>query len=478
MTCFAIPTFVFAGNLMEKCGMSYALVNLARVLVGWVRGGLGMSVVLAEYFFSGISGSTIADVSAIGAMLTPPMLRAGYKPEHAVSLVASATAMGILVPPAIFMIVLGQITDTSVVNRVTVRVDSTPFGALFVEGFWRHPPKDTLYGFFGQAISSFATVFNPVQATIAVGGSPYAAAVNPVTNRIYVTNPGATGVTVLDGGTDTILDTVNVGGPTSAAAVSPETNRLYVSQDTITGSRLWAFDGVSHTPVKSIGLGVRTWSIAVDSARNRIYVAANVCDYPPAVTLVCDPVLGLLLMALDGDSLGVIDTVRSVSQGRGAAYNPVTDRIYVAVSSGLFATIDTVKVIDAATFQVIDSIQVGAGAFGVAVNPVTNRIYVTNETDGTISVIDGATNAVVTTVFMGSNTFPEGIGVDPVRNLVYVSHAGVGVMRIIDGAIDVDVGQIDVGGPSTDAQPNPVTGRFYVPVMVQQAGQVRALRYQ
>src|SRR3989440_1845196 len=112
----AIPTFIFAGNLMERCGMSYALVDLARALIGWVRGGLGMSVVLAEYFFSGISGSTIADVSAIGAMLTPPMLRAGYKPEHAASLVASATAMGILVPPAIFMIVLGQVTDTSVVG--------------------------------------------------------------------------------------------------------------------------------------------------------------------------------------------------------------------------------------------------------------------------------------------------------------------------------------------------------------------------
>src|SRR5207247_178013 len=94
----------------------YALVDLARAMIGWVRGGLGMSVVLAEYFFSGISGSTIADVSAIGAMLTPPMLRAGYKPEHAASLVASATAMGILVPPAIFMIVLGQVTDTSVVG--------------------------------------------------------------------------------------------------------------------------------------------------------------------------------------------------------------------------------------------------------------------------------------------------------------------------------------------------------------------------
>src|SRR5437762_14291456 len=82
----AIPTFVFAGSLMERCGMSYALVNLARVLVGWLRGGLGVSVVVAEYFFSGVSGSTIADLSAVGAMLTPPMLRAGYKPEQAASL--------------------------------------------------------------------------------------------------------------------------------------------------------------------------------------------------------------------------------------------------------------------------------------------------------------------------------------------------------------------------------------------------------
>src|SRR5437667_10343786 len=51
----AIPTFIFAGSLMERCGMSYALVNLARSLVGWVRCGLGMSVVLAEHFLAGLS---------------------------------------------------------------------------------------------------------------------------------------------------------------------------------------------------------------------------------------------------------------------------------------------------------------------------------------------------------------------------------------------------------------------------------------
>ncbi|MHB1162502.1 MAG: TRAP transporter large permease, partial [Chloroflexota bacterium] len=112
----AIPSFIFAGTLMERCGMSYQLIDLARSLVGWMRGGLGMTTVAAEYLFSGISGSSVADVSAIGAMMTPPMLRAGYKPEQAVSIVAAATSMGILVPPAIFMIVIGTMTNTSVVG--------------------------------------------------------------------------------------------------------------------------------------------------------------------------------------------------------------------------------------------------------------------------------------------------------------------------------------------------------------------------
>jgi C4-dicarboxylate transporter, DctM subunit len=112
----AIPSFIFAGNLMERCGMSYKLVDLARSLVGWMKGGLGMTTVAAEYLFSGISGSSIADVSAIGSMMTPPMVRAGYKPEHAVSIVAAASGMGILVPPAIFMIVIGSMTNTSIVG--------------------------------------------------------------------------------------------------------------------------------------------------------------------------------------------------------------------------------------------------------------------------------------------------------------------------------------------------------------------------
>jgi len=118
----AIPLFIFAGMLMETGGIAIRLVHLAQALVGWIRGGLAMAVVIAEYIFSGVSGSTIADVSAIGSTVIPPMMRTGYRPGQAVSIVAAASAMGILVPPCILMIVLGSIANVSV-------------AALFIAGF-------------------------------------------------------------------------------------------------------------------------------------------------------------------------------------------------------------------------------------------------------------------------------------------------------------------------------------------------------
>ena len=118
----AFPLFVLAGSLMETGGIAKRLVDLAVALVGWVRGGLAMAVVVAEYVFSGISGSTVADVSAVASTTIPGMVRAGYTRELAVAIVSAASAMGILVPPCILMIVIGSIAGLSV-------------AALFTAGF-------------------------------------------------------------------------------------------------------------------------------------------------------------------------------------------------------------------------------------------------------------------------------------------------------------------------------------------------------
>ncbi|MHB1006834.1 MAG: TRAP transporter large permease [Chloroflexota bacterium] len=121
-TLLAIPFYILAGNLMEEAGISTQLVNLARALVGHIRGSFGMVTVVAEYFFSGLSGSTTADVSAIGSLMIPAMRRAGYRAEDSVAIVAAATSMGSLVPPSLGMIVMASVMEISV-------------GALFFAGF-------------------------------------------------------------------------------------------------------------------------------------------------------------------------------------------------------------------------------------------------------------------------------------------------------------------------------------------------------
>lgn len=118
----AIPLFILAGGLMETGGISRRLVAFATALVGHIRGGLGIVVVLSEVLFSGISGSSVADASAIGSILIPSMVKAGYPPERAAAIVAAASGMGILIPPCLVMVVLGAMSGLSI-------------SALFIAGF-------------------------------------------------------------------------------------------------------------------------------------------------------------------------------------------------------------------------------------------------------------------------------------------------------------------------------------------------------
>jgi C4-dicarboxylate transporter DctM subunit len=134
----SLPLFILAGALMETGGIAHRLVRLAVALVGWVRGGLGMAVVAAEYIFSGISGSTVADVSAVAATTIPGMVRAGYSRELAVAVVSAASAMGILVPPCILMIVIGSVASLSVAALFTAGFLPAVVMAIVLMGYiWR-----------------------------------------------------------------------------------------------------------------------------------------------------------------------------------------------------------------------------------------------------------------------------------------------------------------------------------------------------
>lgn len=100
----AIPFFIFAGELMFHGGIAIRLVRFASAAVGAVRGGLGVVNVLSSMLFGGISGSAVADISALGSILIPVMKEKGYDDDYAVNVTVTSSIAGILVPPSHNMI--------------------------------------------------------------------------------------------------------------------------------------------------------------------------------------------------------------------------------------------------------------------------------------------------------------------------------------------------------------------------------------
>lgn len=110
----AIPFFILGGNIMEKAGISERLINLAQTCVGHMKGGLIVVCVGVACFFAAISGSGPATVAALGMILIPAMVNAGYKSGFSSALMSSAGAIGVIIPPSITFVVYGSIADTSI----------------------------------------------------------------------------------------------------------------------------------------------------------------------------------------------------------------------------------------------------------------------------------------------------------------------------------------------------------------------------
>lgn len=117
----AVPFFLLAANLMNSGKVTDRLIDLARVLTGWLPGGLGHVNVAVSMLFAGISGSSTADAAGCGKILIPAMQRAGYDTRFAVAITACSSVMGVIIPPSILMVVWGGVMQVSV-------------GALFLGG--------------------------------------------------------------------------------------------------------------------------------------------------------------------------------------------------------------------------------------------------------------------------------------------------------------------------------------------------------
>ena len=110
----AIPFFFLAGDLMNTGGITRRLLAFSAALVGHVRGGLSHVAIVASMIFSGVSGSAVADASAIGSVMIPAMKADRYPPAYAAAVVASAATMGPIIPPSIAFVVYALLAEVSV----------------------------------------------------------------------------------------------------------------------------------------------------------------------------------------------------------------------------------------------------------------------------------------------------------------------------------------------------------------------------
>lgn len=110
----AMPFFILAGEIMNRSGITQGLVKLADALVGWMRGGMAHSNMVASVMFAGITGSATADAAAFGNTLVPAMQKAGYSRPYACAVTAAGSIIGPTIPPSTLAIIYGSIMGVSI----------------------------------------------------------------------------------------------------------------------------------------------------------------------------------------------------------------------------------------------------------------------------------------------------------------------------------------------------------------------------
>jgi TRAP-type transport system large permease protein len=168
----AIPFFILAGSLMMSGRFGVYLVNIARLIVGRFKGGLGHVSIIGSVMFGGVSGSAVADASAMGNALIPVQLKEGYPGGFAAAVNASSSTVSVLIPPSIPLILYGLVSNTSIIDLFVagilpgVMLAAGMFFAVWLVARRRNLPTAPLAGGFrafrGQIFSALPALLMPV----------------------------------------------------------------------------------------------------------------------------------------------------------------------------------------------------------------------------------------------------------------------------------------------------------------------------
>ncbi len=314
-------------------------------------------------------------------------------------------------------------------------------------------------GAFGNTITVIDGATDAT-TTVTVGLRPEFLVANTVTNKLYVNNRRDSTVSVINGATNAVIKTISGFSNPIVSDVNPVTNKIYVpNSGNGTDNTLGIIDGSTDTLTNTITVGLVPVAVAVNPVTNKIYVInqcgnSNDCTDHGTVTVV------------DGATLATT----SIDVGWNPAVilvNQLTNKIYVLNNCGNNSgsadclangtpVQGTVTVIDGAT-NATSSVNTGMASGALVVNQVSNEAYVANGGDNTVTFINGSTLAT-TNVAVG--TQPADVEVNPVTYKIYVTNFGANTITMIDGATHHTSSLVVGSGPGA-ASVNPVTNRYY-----------------
>ena len=291
-------------------------------------------------------------------------------------------------------------------------------------------------------------------AQVNIGAYVKALAVNQQSNNVYLPDPNGQNAVTVVDGADDATTTVHLGWSTDEVAVNPQTNQTYFS-DTADGS-VTVIDGSTNSTTR-VPVGTYPTAIAVNTTTNKIYVGD----------------LGQQAVTVIDGATNNTSTISLQTYPVTIAINPVTNKIYVADA---VRGNGTVTVIDGATNSVTARINVGSVPSSIAVNPVTNTIYVLNiegtntsnmggsKVPGSVTAINGLDNSTVTVPvgnnYVGSYYYESALAVDAVRNQVYVANQADNTVTLLQGMTPVPA--VNVGSFPEAIAVNSITNKIYV----------------
>lgn len=168
----AIPFFILAGNLMMSGKFGIYLVNIARLLVGNFKGGLGQVSIIGSVMFGGVSGSAVADASAIGNALIPVQVKEGYPRGFAAAINSASSTVSVLIPPSIPLILYGLVSNVSIIDLFIAGIlpglmlGIGMFGAVAIVAQRTNLPRSPLIGGFAafrsQIVAAIPALLMPV----------------------------------------------------------------------------------------------------------------------------------------------------------------------------------------------------------------------------------------------------------------------------------------------------------------------------